>query len=330
MARILIVGGAGYVGSHCTKALAAAGHEAIVFDSLVFGHREFVRWGKLIEGDIRDANALDAIFRADRFDAVMHFAALAYVGESVSDPGRYYDVNVHGTRVLLDAMVRTGVRSLVFSSSCAVYGEPTHMPISENANLGPINPYGFTKLVCERMMDDFERAHGLKSARLRYFNAAGAEPMADIGEDHNPETHLIPLVLDVALGIRPEIQIFGTDYPTPDGTALRDYIHVCDLARAHVLALSHLINRRETIAVNLGTGQGISVQQVIETVQNVTGRPIRAKQSARRPGDPAELVADPRKARDVLGWSAELSDPKTIIADAWRWHAQRFGRNVRA
>jgi UDP-glucose-4-epimerase GalE len=330
MARILITGGAGYVGSHCTKALAAAGHEAVVFDSLVFGHREFVRWGKLIEGDIRDANALDAVFRADRFDAVIHFAALAYVGESVSDPGRYYDVNVHGTRVLLDAMMRASVRLLVFSSSCAIYGEPTHMPISENANLNPINPYGFTKLVCERMMDDFERAHGLKSARLRYFNAAGAEPTAEIGEDHTPETHLIPLVLDVALGLRPEIQIFGTDYPTPDGTALRDYIHVCDLARAHVLALSHLIDHRETIAVNLGSGRGISVQQVIETVQDVTGQPICAKQSVRRPGDPAELVADPRKARDVLGWSAELSDPKTIIVDAWRWHAQRFGCNIRA
>ena len=327
MSRILITGGAGYVGSHCARALAAAGHEAVVFDSLLFGHRDFVRWGKLVEGDIRDANALDAVFRADRFEAVMHFAALAYVGESVSDPGRYYDVNFHGTRVLLDAMMRAGVRSLVFSSSCALYGEPTHMPISENANLNPINPYGFTKLVCERMMDDFERAHGLKSARLRYFNAAGAEPTAEIGEDHNPETHLIPLVLDVALGIRPEIQIFGTDYPTPDGTALRDYIHVCDLARAHVLALSHLLHHRETIAVNLGSGQGISVRQVIETVQDATGRPIRAKQSARRPGDPAELVADPRKARDVLGWSAERSSLKTIIADAWRWHTLRFGRN---
>ena len=327
MTRILITGGAGYVGSHCARALAEAGYKAVVFDNLIFGHRDFVRWGKLIEGDIRDPDALDAVFRADRFDAVMHFAALAYVGESVSDPGRYYDVNVHGTRVLLDAMMRAGVRSLVFSSSCALYGEPTHMPISENAKLDPINPYGFTKLVCERMMDDFEHAHGLKSARLRYFNAAGAEPTAEIGEDHNPETHLIPLVLDVALGIRPEIQIFGTDYPTPDGTALRDYIHVCDLARAHVLALSHLLHHRETIAVNLGSGQGISVRQVIETVQDVTGRPIRAKQSARRPGDPAELVADPRKAREVLDWSAERSSLKTIIADAWRWHTLRFGRN---
>lgn len=329
MTRILITGGAGYVGSHCARALAAAGYEAVVFDNLTFGHREFVRWGKLIEGDIRDANTLDAVFRADRFDAVMHFAARAYVGESVLDPGSYYDANVHGTRVLLSAMIRADVRLLVFSSSCALYGEPTHMPISENAKLDPINPYGFTKLVCERMMDDFESAHNLKSARLRYFNAAGAAPTAEIGEDHNPETHLIPLVLDVALGKRPEIQIFGTDYPTPDGTAVRDYVHVCDLSRAHVLALNHLLDHRETIAVNLGSGQSISVRQVIDTVHEVTGRAIRAKQSARRPGDPAELVADPRKASDMLGWSAEMSHPKTIIADAWRWHAQRFGRDGR-
>lgn len=314
------------MGSHCARALAAAGHDIVVFDSLFSGHREFVRWGELVEGDIRDANALDAVFRTDRFDTVMHFAALAYVGESVSDPGRYYDVNVHGTRVLLDAMMRAGVRSLVFSSSCAIYGERTHMAIGENSNLNPINPYGCTKLICEQMMDDFERAHGLKSARLRYFNAAGAESTAQIGEDHNPESHLIPLLLDVALGIRPEIQIFGTDYPTSDGTALRDYVHVCDLARAHVLAVKYLVDHHETFAVNLGSGQGISVRQVIDTVQDVTGYPIRAKQSPRRPGDPAELVANPGKARDLLGWSAERSHPRTIIADAWRWHAQRFGR----
>jgi UDP-glucose-4-epimerase GalE len=329
MARILITGGAGYVGSHCAKALAAAGHEGIVLDNLLFGHRDFVRWGKLIEGDIRNEAALDAVFRAHRFDAVMHFAALAYVGESVSDPGRYYDVNVHGTCVLLNAMMRAGVRLLVFSSSCALYGEPTKMPISENAKLDPINPYGHTKLVCERMMDDFERAHGLKSARLRYFNAAGAESTAEIGEDHNPETHLIPLVLDVALGKKSEIQIFGTDYPTPDGTALRDYVHVSDLARAHVLALKYLLDHGGTIAVNLGSGQEISVRQIIDTVQDVTGRQIRAQHSARRPGDPAILVADARKACDVLGWSVERSDPKTIIADAWRWHSLRFGRQGR-
>jgi UDP-arabinose 4-epimerase len=232
MARILITGGAGYVGSHCAKALGELGHDGVIFDSLLFGHREFVRWGNLIEGDIRDAAALDAVFAADRFDGVMHFAALAYVGESVTAPGKYFDVNVNGTRVLLDAMVRAGVRTIVFSSSCAIYGEPVSMPITENTAPNPINPYGFTKLVCERMMDDFGRAYGLKSARLRYFNAAGADPAAEIGEDHDPETHIIPLVLDAAAGMRPAVTVFGTDYPTPDGTALRDYIHVCDLARA--------------------------------------------------------------------------------------------------
>ena len=266
MARILITGGAGYVGSHCAKALAAAGYEGVVFDNLLFGHRELVRWGPLIEGDVRDAAALDDIFSTYRFDAVMHFAALAYVGESVTAPGRYYDVNVDGTRTLLDAMVRAGVHSIVFSSSCAIYGEPDTIPISERTVLNPINPYGFTKLVCEHMMDDFGRAHGLKSARLRYFNAAGADPTAEIGEDHDPETHLIPLVLDAASGRRPDVTVFGTDYPTPDGTAVRDYIHVSDLARAHVLALEYLLDEGDSIAVNLGTGRGVSVRQVVDAV----------------------------------------------------------------
>ena len=271
MAQILITGGAGYVGSHCAKALAAAGHEGVVFDNLLFGHREFVRWGPLIEGDVRDGAALDAVFSAYRFDAVMHFAALAYVGGSVVAPGRYYDVNVDGTRTLLDAMVRAAVRSIVFSSSCAVYGAPDTMPIGEGTVPNPINPYGFSKLVCEHMMDDFGRAHGIKSARLRYFNAAGADSTAEIGEDHDPETHLIPLVLDAASGRRPDVTVFGTDYPTPDGTAVRDYVHVCDLARAHVLALQHLLDNGDTIAVNLGTGQGASVREVVDMVRRITG-----------------------------------------------------------
>jgi UDP-arabinose 4-epimerase len=324
MARILITGGAGYVGSHCAKALAAAGHEGIVLDSLLFGHREFVHWGDLIIGDIRDANTLDATFAAQRLDAVMHFAALAYVGESVTDPGRYYDVNLHGTRVLLAAMMRAGVRAIVFSSSCAVYGEPDIIPIGEGTRPNPINPYGFTKLACERMMDDFGRAHGLKSARLRYFNAAGSDPAAEIGEDHDPETHLIPLVLDATSGVRPEVKVFGTDYPTADGTAVRDYIHVGDLARAHVLALQHLLDGGETIAVNLGTGQGASVRQVIDTVRQVTGRDVPVRNAPRRPGDPAVLVADPSKARELLGWTPERSDLATIVTDAWRWHQKRF------
>src|SRR5215467_11160100 len=297
MVRILITGGAGYVGSHCSKALAAAGHEGVVFDNLLFGHREFARWGPLIEGDIRDASALDAVFAEHRFDAVMHFAALAYVGESVTAPGRYYDVNVNGTRTLLAAMVRAGVRSIIFSSSCAIYGEPERMPITEHTVSNPINPYGFSKLVCEHMMDDFDLAHGLKSARLRYFNAAGADRAAEIGEDHDPETHLIPLVLDAASGKRPNVTVYGTDYPTPDGTAVRDYIHVDDLARAHVLALQHLLNKCDTVAVNLGTGQGASVRQVIDTARRITGREIVTRETSRRVGDPPILVADLTKAR---------------------------------
>jgi UDP-glucose-4-epimerase GalE len=324
MACILITGGAGYVGSHCAKALAAKGHDVIVFDNLTLGHREFIRWGRLIEGDIRDAAALDAVFSTQQIDAVMHFAALAYVGESVTVPGRYYDVNVHGMRVLLDAMVRAGVRVIVFSSSCAVYGEPNCIPIVESTRPDPINPYGFTKLVCERMMDDFDRAYGLKSARLRYFNAAGAEPTAEIGEDHSPETHLIPLMLEVASGMRPSIPVFGTDYPTPDGTAIRDYVHVCDLAGAHVLALQRLLDHGETIAVNLGTGRGVSVRQMIDVVRDVTGRPVAVHNAPRRPGDPSVLVADPTKASELLGWRPQRSDPETIIGDAWRWYRKRF------
>jgi UDP-arabinose 4-epimerase len=325
MARILITGGAGYVGSHCAKALAAAGHDGVVFDNLLFGHRKFVRWGPLIEGDIRDAAALDALFSEYRFDAAMHFAALAYVGESVTAPGRYYDINVHGTRTLLDAMVRAGVRSIIFSSSCAIYGEPDSMPINEHTVPNPINPYGFTKLVCERMMDDFGRAHGIKSARLRYFNAAGADPTAEIGEDHDPETHLIPLVLDAASGRRTDVTVFGTDYPTPDGTAVRDYIHVDDLARAHVLALDHLLDGGDTIAVNLGTGYGASVRQVVDAARRITGREIIAREASRRAGDPPVLVADATKASEILGWTPQYSDLAAIITDAWRWHNKRFG-----
>jgi UDP-glucose-4-epimerase GalE len=324
MASVLVVGGAGYIGSHCAKALAAAGHEVVVFDNLAFGHREFVRWGPLIEGDIRDGSKLGALFSEHRVDAVMHFAALAYVGESVTAPGKYYDVNVHGTRTLLDAMTRAGIRAMVFSSSCAIYGQPANMPITERTPLDPINPYGFTKLTCERMMDDFQRAHGLTSARLRYFNAAGADPAQELGEHHDPETHLIPLVLDAAARIRPDVCVFGTDYSTPDGTAIRDYVHVSDLARAHVLALEHLLDGGETFSANLGSGTGMSVREVIDTARAVTGAPIAVREVARRAGDPAILLAEANHARKLLGWSAERSDLPTIVTDAWRWHRQRF------
>lgn len=325
LARVLITGGAGYVGSHCAKAAARAGHDCIVFDSLVMGHREFVRWGPLIEGDIRDAAALDAAFALHPVDAVLHFAALAYVGESVTGPGRYYDVNIGGTRTLLDAMVKASVRRIVFSSSCAIYGEPDAIPIGEATRRAPINPYGFTKHACEQMLDDFDRAHGVRSMRLRYFNAAGADPDAEIGEDHSPETHLIPLVLDAATGRRGAVAVFGGDYPTPDGTAVRDYVHVADLADAHVRALAYLLRGGETGAVNLGSGQGASVAQVIDTVRHTIGRDVPFQVAPRRAGDPAMLVADPAHARRVLGWSTRRSDLATIVADAWRWHQRRFG-----
>lgn len=329
MVRVLVTGGAGYVGSHCTKALAARGHEPIVFDSLVNGHREFVRWGPLIEGDIRDSEALKAAFTTHKVEAVMHFAALAYVGESVAQPGRYYDVNVCGMRALLDAMTSAGVPSIVFSSSCAVYGEVQRASITETAIPDPINPYGFTKLVCERMMRDFAAAHGLRSLALRYFNAAGADPEGELGEDHAPETHLIPLVLDAALGRRESISVFGADYPTPDGTPVRDFVHVADLAAAHVSALERLLSGQAPAALNLGTGRGASVREVIETATRVTGLHIRVLEVHRRPGDPHLLVADPSLARAELGWTARR-DLEAIVGDAWCWHQKRFGGEANA
>jgi UDP-glucose-4-epimerase GalE len=324
MTRILVIGGAGYVGSHCVKAAAAVGHDCVVYDSLLFGHRDFVRWGPLIQGDVRDRSALVAAMRQHRIEAVMHFAALAYVGQSMTDPARYYDVNVNGTRTLLDAMVEAGIRTLVFSSTCAVYGEPGTVPITEATLPRPINPYGFTKLVCERMIEDYGRAYGICGAKLRYFNAAGADPEGEIGEDHNPETHLIPLVLDAAMGRRPAISVFGDDYPTADGTAVRDYIHVADLAAAHVKALGLLLEGKPGFTVNLGTGSGISVAELIAAARQVTGRGIPTMMAPRREGDPAVLVADSSAAQRLLGWRAERVTPAAILIDAWRWHQRRF------
>lgn len=329
MAKLLITGGAGYVGSHAAKLAAASGHDCVVYDSLVNGHRDFVRWGPLVVGDIRDGEALDAVFRAHRFDAVMHFAALAYVGQSVTEPGRYYDVNVGGSRALLDTMVRHDVRSIVFSSTCATYGQPQGSePIREDTPAAPINPYGYTKLAVERMLADFEVAYGVRSVKLRYFNAAGADPDGQIGEHHEPETHLIPLVLDAALGRRAAIQVFGSDFPTEDGTCVRDYVHVCDLANAHVRALDRLLTGGTSLAVNLGTGRGNSVAALIAAARKVTGRPIREERVARRPGDPSSLVADARAAQAGLGWSPVRSGLEQVLADAWRWQTSRFGRNA--
>ena len=323
MSRILVTGGAGYIGSHCCKALAEAGFEPVAFDNLHMGHASAVRWGDLIEGDVRDGDALLSAMRRVEPAAVIHFAALALVGESTAHPERYYDVNVGGTLNLLGAMHKAGVGCLVFSSTCAIYGEPERMPMTEDLPQLPVNPYGASKAVCERMMTDFESAHGIRSARLRYFNAAGADPDAEIGEWHEPETHLIPLVLDAALGRRASISIFGTDYPTPDGTALRDYIHVMDLADAHVAALRHLLAGGGSEALNLGTGHGASVREVIRAAEAVTGRAVPVIEAARRAGDPPALIADPRRAEKVLNWRA-TRDLTAMVDDAWRWHRKLF------
>lgn len=321
--NILVTGGAGYVGAHCAKALHEAGHKSVVLDNLSTGHREFVRWGPLIEGDVRDGGVLDRLLVAERFDAVMHFAAHALVAESVTNPGLYYDVNVHGTNVLLSAMVRAGIPSIVFSSSCAVYGEPEDLPITELTVKAPVNPYGMTKLVCERMMDDFGVSHGLRSVRLRYFNAAGADPGAMIGEDHSPETHAIPSAIMAAMGFRSEFVVFGTDYVTEDGSAVRDYIHVSDLAAAHIKALEYLLEGGPTVAANLGTGKGSSVREIIAAVNHVSGREVPVRFAGRRSGDPATLVADPALARKLFGWTPTRSGLNTIVGDAWHWHNRR-------
>jgi UDP-glucose-4-epimerase GalE len=328
MDRVLVTGGAGYIGSHCCQALAEAGFQPVVFDNLNTGHRRFARWGPLVEGDIRDGDAIVAALREHQPVAVIHFAALSLVGESAVHPGRYYDVNISGTLQLLEAMRGRSVDKLVFSSTCALYGEVAKVPIDETAPQQPVSPYGATKRACEGMMDDFGRAHGLKSVRLRYFNAAGADPGATIGEWHEPETHLIPLVLDAAIGRRKSISVFGSDYPTPDGTAIRDYIHVADLAAAHVAALRHLLDGGSSEALNLGTGQGASVAEVIRAAEAVTGRKVPVEQAPRRAGDPPALVADPRRAEAVLGWRAQ-HDLSRIMEDAWRWHRKLAGFNDR-
>lgn len=319
MSRILVLGGAGYIGSHCCKALAEAGDEPVVYDNLSTGHEDFVRWGPILRGDICDAEALRSAIAEVQPDGIMHFAALALVGPSMSDPGSYWRVNVGGTLNLLEAMRDLNIPALVFSSTCAVYGEPRTVPIVETEKREPVNPYGATKLACERMMDDFGHAHGIRSMRLRYFNAAGADREHRIGERHEPETHLIPLIMDAALGRRPDVRVFGSDYDTPDGTALRDYVHVEDLAAAHLAAMRHLLAGGATEAVNLGTGRGASVAEIIRTVEDVSGMRVPSVAAPRRAGDPPALVADPSRARDLLGWRAERSLERTV-SDAWEWH----------
>ncbi|MBD3802344.1 MAG: UDP-glucose 4-epimerase GalE [Thioclava sp.] len=317
--KILVTGGAGYIGSHCCKALAKAGREPVVYDDLSRGHADAVRWGPLVVGDMRDRALLEKTLAEHRIGAVIHFAALAYVGESVGTPEHYYDVNLGGMTALLEAAEAVGVDKIVFSSSCATYGTPERLPISEDLPQAPINPYGRTKLVCEWMLQDAQVAHGLRYAALRYFNAAGADPEGEIGERHDPETHLIPLVLMAASGQAGPVKIFGTDYPTPDGTCIRDYIHVDDLARAHLLALDHLEAGGESVKLNLGTGRGASIHEVVAAVERVTGRKVPHELAPRRPGDPAELTADPSKAAEVLGFTARYRDLDEIVAHAAPW-----------
>ena len=314
-----MVGGAGYIGSHACKALDRAGYTPVTCDNFVYGHEAAVQWGPLARGDTGDRAWLNKVFEQFNPAAVMHFAAYTYVGESVQDPGKYYRNNVLGSLNLLEAMRDHGVDKFVFSSTCATYGDPQTLPIPDDHPQNPVNPYGASKLMVERMAEDFGRAHGLRSVFLRYFNASGADPDADTGEDHDPETHLIPLVLEVAAGLRPHIAIFGTDYETPDGTCLRDYVHVSDLADAHVLALKALERGAANGFYNLGNGKAYSVREVIEVARAVTGRPIAVVEKPRRAGDPARLVADAAKAQKELGWTPKMDDLSVIIETAWKW-----------
>jgi UDP-glucose-4-epimerase GalE len=318
MARILVTGGAGYIGSHTVRLLLAGGHEVTVLDSLVYGHRAAVPPGRLVVGDIGDAAGLDRLF-AERPEAVVHFAAFAYVGESVTDPAKYYANNLVGSLTLLDACRRHGVAKFVFSSTCATYGTPEKVPITEAEKQAPINPYGNSKLAFERALADYAAAYPFGFCALRYFNAAGASPDGTIGEDHDPETHLIPLVIQAATGKRPHVGVFGTDYPTPDGTCVRDYIHVDDLAAAHVLALDKL-GPGVALRYNVGTGRGYSVREVIRTVEEVSGLKVPVVEGPRRAGDPAELVADSGLIRRELGWSPRYPELRQILGTAWNWH----------
>ncbi len=344
--RVLVTGGAGYIGSQTVRALARTGHQVVVLDNLVYGHRDIVRdvlQVPLVEGQVGDRPLLDSVLNGSHpslaatplqgrsIEAVFHFAAYAYVGESVSDPAKYYRNNLGDTLTLLEALVAAPATiPIVFSSTCATYGVPEQVPITEEHPQAPINPYGRSKWMVEHLLTDFAAAYGLPSVIFRYFNAAGADPAGDLGEDHDPETHLIPRVLDAMGGREPYLQIFGDDYPTPDGTCIRDYIHVSDLADAHVLGLDQLLRLREQqetvsapLIYNLGNGTGYSVQQVIETAKAVTGRGLLAHVAPRRAGDPAQLVAGAQKAHSELGWRPRFADLSTIIEHAWAWHQRR-------
>ena len=319
--KVLVLGGAGYIGSHTVKALCEENIDVVVADNLVTGHIDAVdSRAKFYKGDIRDINFLDDLFSKEKIDAVIHFAAYSLVGESVTDPLKYYDNNLCGTKVLLESMVKNNVDKIVFSSTAATYGEPENIPILESDRTEPTNPYGETKLSMEKMFKWTANAHGLRFVSLRYFNACGADESGKIGEAHNPETHLIPIILQVPNGQREFVSIFGNDYPTKDGTCIRDYIHVTDLAQAHILAVKYLMNGGNSDIFNLGNGVGFSVREVIETARKVTGHPIPVKDVERRAGDPAQLIASSEKAKKVLGWKPEHDSLEEIIASAWNWH----------
>ena len=325
--RVLVTGGAGYIGSHAAKALAQAGHAPVVLDNLTSGHRWAVKWGPLFEQDLADSAALLGVLRSQRIEAVMHFAASLLVGESVREPRKYFWNNVVNTLRLVDAMQEACVKHIVFSSSAAVYGEPEKVPIPEDHPTRPVNPYGETKLMMERALKWYGHAYDLRWMALRYFNAAGADPEGELGEGHDPETHLIPLVVRAALDQRPQVEIYGTDYPTPDGTAIRDYIHVADLADAHVRALEYLAGGGRSQSLNLGTGQGHTVREVIAAVGKIA--PVPAREAPRRAGDPPSLVADSRRAAALLGWTPQRSGLEEIVRSAWAWHSKEVqrGRN---
>ncbi len=320
--RILVTGGAGFIGSHVCRALAASGFLPITYDNLSHGHAWAVRWGPLEIGDLLDGPRLEAVIRQHRPAAVIHLAGLIAAGDSVADPTAYYRANVTGTLSLLDVMRACGVHFIVFSSSAGVYGEPDHLPIQETHPHRPVSPYGATKALVERLLADYSAAYGMRSVALRYFNAVGAAPDGEIGEAHTKETHLVPLVLDVAAGTRPHIDIYGDDFPTEDGTCIRDYVHVCDLADAHILALSYLDHSSGAEAFNLGSDEGASVRQVIDAAARVTRRPIALQVKARRPGDPAILIADSSRAKRLLGWCPGYGSLEEQIASAWAWHEQ--------
>ncbi|MEJ2653197.1 MAG: UDP-glucose 4-epimerase GalE [Gammaproteobacteria bacterium] len=321
--RVLVTGGAGYIGSHTCKALAAAGYTPVVLDNLSGGHRWAVKWGPLVVADISDSVQVSRTIQEYDIRAVIHFAAHAYVGESILQPRKYFDNNVTKTLALLDTVLEAGITKLVFSSSCATYGVPQKLPITEDHPQRPINPYGASKLFIENTLHWYERAYGMRYINLRYFNAVGADPDGESGEDHAPETHLLPLVIAAALGMNPAVEIFGTDYDTEDGTAVRDYVHVCDLATAHVKALNHLLAGGESASVNLGTGRGYSIRDVISAVEAVSHRVVPVIEGRRRAGDPPALIADPQLGQSLLKWRPLKSDLHTSVRTAWEWHQAR-------